>query len=74
MWRVRMRLETEGPADGPSGGRWSRIAAALRRVIGAPDYGAYVLHCRHAGHAVRLTEREYVQEFYESKGKTVRCC
>jgi uncharacterized short protein YbdD (DUF466 family) len=70
-----MRLGTEGgQADGRSGGRLSRIATVFRRVVGAPDYDAYVLHCRRAGHPVRLTEREYVQEFYEAKGKSVRCC
>jgi uncharacterized short protein YbdD (DUF466 family) len=70
-----MRRETEGgQAVGRSGGRWSRIATVLRRIIGAPDYAAYLTHCRSAGHAVDLTEREYVQEFYEAKGKTVRCC
>jgi len=45
-----------------------------RRVIGAPDYEAYLAHCRTAGHAPRLSEREYVAEFFESKGKGVRCC
>ena len=70
-----MRRETEGgQAVGRPGGRWSRFAAVLRRVIGAPDYAVYLAHCRNAGHAVHLTEREYVQEFYEAKGKTVRCC
>jgi uncharacterized short protein YbdD (DUF466 family) len=75
MSKAPIPLETEGgQADGRSGGRWSLIAAALRQVVGAPDYDAYVLHCRRAGHPVRLTEREYVQAFYEAKGKTVRCC
>jgi len=46
----------------------------LRQIIGAPDYGAYLEHCRRAGHAPRLTEPEYLTEFYEAKGKRLRCC
>jgi uncharacterized short protein YbdD (DUF466 family) len=52
----------------------ARLARVLRRIIGAPDYEAYLEHCRTAGHAPRLREREYVAEFFESKGKGVRCC
>jgi len=43
-------------------------------VIGAPDYEAYLEHCRTAGHPPRMTEREFVAAFFESKGKGVRCC
>ena len=50
------------------------IASVLRRIIGAPDYQAYLEHCRSAGHPPTLDEREYVAEFFESKGKGVRCC
>ena len=52
----------------------TRVARVLRRIIGAPDYAAYLEHCRVAGHEPRLSEREYVAEFFESKGKGVRCC
>jgi len=52
----------------------ARVARVLRRIIGAPDYEAYLEHCRHAGHAPRLTEEQYLKEFFESKGKGVRCC
>ncbi len=52
----------------------SRFARLLRRIIGAPDYQAYLEHCRAAGHPLTLDEREYVAEFFESKGKGVRCC
>jgi uncharacterized short protein YbdD (DUF466 family) len=52
----------------------ARIARVVRRIIGAPDYGAYLEHCRVAGHPPRLTERAYVDQFFESKGKGVRCC
>jgi len=52
----------------------SRFARILRRVIGAPDYEAYLEHCRIAGHSSCLSEGEYMQEFFESKSKGVRCC
>lgn len=57
---------------------WSRLRAELpsviRRICGAPDYGAYLEHCRLVGHPPRLSEREYVRECFEAKGKGVRCC
>ena len=56
-----------------AGGRLARVARLVRRIIGAPDYAAYLEHCRTAGHAP-LTEREYVREFFENKGKAPRCC
>jgi len=52
----------------------ARLGRFLRRVVGAPDYTAYLEHCQAAGHAPRLTEREYVREFFENKGKAPRCC
>ena len=52
----------------------TRIARVWRRIVGAPDYQAYVEHCRTAGHPVGLTEDQYVKEFFEAKGKGVRCC
>jgi uncharacterized short protein YbdD (DUF466 family) len=51
-----------------------RIQRAFRRIIGAPDYPGYLEHCRAAGHPARLTEREYVDQFFTSKGKSARCC
>jgi len=70
-----MPRETDGgQVARRSGGRWSRIARVLRRILGAPDYQAYLDHCQHAGHAPGLTEREYIDRFFESKGKGVRCC
>ncbi len=51
-----------------------RLLRALRRVIGAPDYEAYLEHCRAVGHPPRLSEREYVKQFFENKGKAPRCC
>jgi uncharacterized short protein YbdD (DUF466 family) len=51
-----------------------RLARVMRQIVGAPDYGRYLEHCRAAGHAPRLTEREYIREFFENKGKAPRCC
>jgi uncharacterized short protein YbdD (DUF466 family) len=65
--------------DGGSGKREgapplpSRIARVVRRIVGAPDYDVYLEHCRRAGHEVRLTERQFIQEFFETR-KSVRCC
>ena len=56
---------------------WLRHALrVVRQVFGAPDYAAYLEHCARAGedHAPPLSEREYVREFFEAKGKVVRCC
>ena len=52
----------------------TRIVRVVRRLIGAPDYRAYLEHCQRAGHPALLAEREYVQEFFEEKGKGVSCC
>ena len=52
----------------------TRLVRVVRRIIGAPDYQAYLEHCRSAGHAPTLGEREYVAQFFEAKGKGVRCC
>ena len=53
-----------------------RLLRVVRQVFGAPDYAAYLEHCATAGagHAPPLSEREYVREFFEAKGKVVRCC
>ena len=70
-----MRRETDGgrgrqkAAEGGKG--WRR---ALRRMFGMPDYAAYLAHCEAAGHEAGLSEREYVAQFFEAKGKGVRCC
>jgi uncharacterized short protein YbdD (DUF466 family) len=51
----------------------AKLARLIRRIVGAPDYDAYLEHCRLAGHPPRLTEREYVKQFFDTKG-SVRCC
>lgn len=65
-------------APGGAGSSWiQRAAALLRRIIGAPDYAAYVAHVRthHPGREP-LGEREFVAERlsarYEKPG--ARCC
>ena len=52
----------------------TRLVRVVRRIIGAPDYQAYLEHCRAAGHTPRLTEQEYLKEFFDSKGTAGRCC
>jgi len=73
-----MRPETDGvPRSARTTWRRSvvqRFFRIVRRVIGAPDYEAYLEHCRAAGHAPALDEREYVAQFFESQGKGIRCC
>jgi len=70
-----MRRETEGGqgrSTAVKGGRgWLRV---LRRILGAPDYQAYLEHRRAAGHEPALSEREYVEQYFDAKGKGVRCC
>ena len=83
-----MRREIDRAPDGARGAappprQNSTVAAGglrrvlwtiVRRVIGAPDYEAYLEHCRSAGHPPKVDEREYVRAFFEAKGKAPRCC
>ena len=52
----------------------TRLVRVLRQILGAPDYQAYLEHCRAAGHEAALSEREYVEQYFDAKGKGVRCC
>lgn len=57
--------------------RIARLAGLLRRIIGAPDYAAYVAHVRvHHPEREPLCEREFLTERlnarYEKPG--ARCC
>ena len=52
----------------------TRLVSVLRQILGAPDYQAYLEHCRAAGHEPALSERQYVEQFFEAKGKGMRCC
>ncbi|MFN7950191.1 MAG: CstA-like transporter-associated (seleno)protein [bacterium] len=54
--------------------RFARWMRAFRQVVGAPDYDAYLDHCRAAGHPPRVTKREFVRDFFERKGRAPRCC
>ena len=78
MWRRHMPQGTERETGRGKGERArpfpARLAGVLRRIIGAPDYESYLEHCRAAGHPPRLSEPDYVAQFFEAKGKGVRCC
>jgi len=52
----------------------TRLVRVLRQILGAPDYQAYLEHCRTAGREPALSEREYLEQYFEAKGKGVRCC
>jgi uncharacterized short protein YbdD (DUF466 family) len=71
---MRPEIKTAAGRQGGTSPVVQRLLRIVRRIIGAPDYQAYLEHCRAAGHPPRLTEREYVDQFFESKGKGVRCC
>jgi len=66
------------PADAPPPTtRLARLRAAARRLLGMPDYAAYVAHCRahHPGRPVP-DERAYFAEWVRARygdGPT-RCC
>jgi len=74
MWRVRMLRETKSVARHYDAPLYETLVRALRQIIGAPDYTAYLEHCRRAGHPVQLTEEQYVKDFFEQRGKRIRCC
>jgi len=40
----------------------TRLVSVLRQILGAPDYQAYLEHCRAAGHEPALSERQYVEQ------------
>ena len=80
-WRIAALESARGlilrGARGWRGG-WPRLRVSLprvaRQVLGAPDYAAYLEHCRRAGHSPCLTERQFLDQFFAVKGKRVRCC
>jgi uncharacterized short protein YbdD (DUF466 family) len=73
-----MPLRTEKKKRVQGSGRWEALRVelprALRRILGMPDYGAYVEHCRRAGHAPPAAERDYLRDFFERRGRPDRCC
>ena len=60
-----MRRETERETGNGTRETWFRRAAQA---------DAYLDRCARVGHPPRLTEKEYVAQFFEAKGKGVRCC
>ena len=69
-----MRLPSDARVRAQTTSRRGALARALRRILGMPDYGAYLEHCRRAGHPAQLTERQFVEDFFERKGRAARCC
>ena len=70
-----MRRETERETGSGKRETWfTRARRVVRQFLGAPDYEAYLAHCCRVGHPPRLAEEQYLKEFFESKGKGVRCC
>ncbi|MEO5362625.1 MAG: YbdD/YjiX family protein [Magnetococcus sp. DMHC-8] len=59
---------------------FSRLAQALRVMVGLPDYQGYVAHRRlHHPDQPVMSETEFVQERQEAryggrKGQSIRCC
>jgi len=64
--------ERQPRGAGPS--RWRALLRALRQVLGFPDYARYLEHCQRAGHPPRLSEREFLDEFFAARGRAPRCC
>jgi uncharacterized short protein YbdD (DUF466 family) len=54
----------------------AQIANVMRRIIGAPDYERYLLHCRQAHPDMEpLTEQEFIADHMNRKVKPgSRCC
>ena len=76
---MRSRIERTGQASRPRRPRRlqdlrTSLPRVLKQIFGAPDYAAYLEHCRRAGHAPGLTEQQFVEEFFATKGKRLRCC
>jgi uncharacterized short protein YbdD (DUF466 family) len=59
------------------GPRTEVLVAAIRRILGMPDYAAYCAHLNaaHPG-TVLPTEREYFDDYLKSRyeGGPTRCC
>lgn len=68
---------SDGQRVGRSDGGYASWSAALRRVLGMPDYEAYLTHLRAHHPGCRLpSEKEYFEEFVRAKysGGPTRCC
>ena len=67
----------QAPRRATFGERLRRVAAALHRILGAPDYDAYLAHhARHHAGTPPLSRDEFVrrrqEERYSRPGS--RCC
>lgn len=57
--------------------RLRALTAGWRRIVGMPDYGAYLTHCRrHHPDRPVPTEREYFEQYLKARyeGGPTRCC
>ena len=67
----------EAGSAAPRGNVLERVNAVVRRIIGAPDYSAYLAHmaARHPESAV-LTQAEFLDEQLTARYSTPgsRCC
>jgi uncharacterized short protein YbdD (DUF466 family) len=60
-----------------AGGVVARVADAVRRIVGVPDYDAYVRHVRlHHPQAEPATKNEFMRQCWEDKYTRPgnRCC
>ena len=80
---IRLRLASASAGLGWHLTKWRSHAAGLRRawlrILGAPDYQAYLAHQReHHPDTPPLSERDYVRWFidrrYNKPGGGCRCC
>ena len=72
-----MRARTGRRADGQTGGAGRHIVAGLKRILGMPDYAAYVDHLRRC-HPERPvpSEKEFFDQYVAGRygNGASRCC
>lgn len=75
---MRRHIESRRTGWGQWCARWRQWCVSgpsvLRRVAGFPDYPAYLEHCRRAGHAPRLSERQFLDAYFTARARPTRCC
>lgn len=57
--------------------RWPRLRAALKQIVGMPDYARYLDHARSQHpRCPLLSEREFYDQYLATRfsGRTTRCC
>lgn len=70
-------MNEAGSRKAEAGGVIARVSAVIRRVIGAPDYSAYVKHMsEHHPECTLLSETEFLDERLTARYSTPgsRCC